>query len=280
MKVAIYVRVSTDKQECENQAIPLREFCKRSGYEIFKEYSDIISGKEKSRPAYDELFRDAHKRLFDMILFWDLSRFSRSGTQYTLNKLHELDLLNIAWKSYQEQYIDSVGPFKDIIISIMSTLAKIQREKISENTKAGLKHAKNVGKRGKDKKPRCRDGYFDRHQKIKNLAISPLISPNMKHYDSNTTILNTFCQTCGEANKDKLVLHHIIPRINNGADTIDNICVLCDNCHKSIHNGVKKDLSVSQLTKMGQAKSLNKVKIGKRGKDKKPRKRRGYFKRK
>ena len=36
----------------------------------------------------------------------------------------------------------------------MATLAKIEREKISERTKAGLKNAKNVGKRGKDKKPR------------------------------------------------------------------------------------------------------------------------------
>lgn len=154
MKVAIYCRVSTNKQDAENQAAPLREFCKASGYEIYKEYSDIISGKETSRPSYDELFKDAHKRLFDMVLFWDLSRFSRSGTLYTLNKLHELDLLNIGWKSYQEPYLDSMGAFKDVVISIMSTLAKIQREKISENTKAGLKHAKNVGKRGKDKKTR------------------------------------------------------------------------------------------------------------------------------
>ena len=36
----------------------------------------------------------------------------------------------------------------------MATLAKIERERISERTKAGLAKAKNVGKRGKDKKPR------------------------------------------------------------------------------------------------------------------------------
>jgi DNA invertase Pin-like site-specific DNA recombinase len=100
------------------------------------------------------MFSDAHKKLFDIVIFWDLSRFSRAGTLHTLQRLHELDLLGVAWKSYQEQYLDSAGAFKDVVISIMSTLAKIEREKISERTKAGMKGKLNVGKRGKDKKQR------------------------------------------------------------------------------------------------------------------------------
>ncbi|NJD51824.1 MAG: recombinase family protein [Candidatus Methanoperedens sp.] len=152
--VAIYCRISTDTQELNNQLNQLRPFCIKSGWEIYKEYTDIISGKEISRPAYDQLFKDAHQKKFDIILFWDLSRFSRSGTLYTLQRLHELDLLGIGWKSYQEPYLDSVGQFKDVIISIFATVAKIEREKISERTKAGLVGKKNVGKRGKDKKPR------------------------------------------------------------------------------------------------------------------------------
>ena len=114
----------------------------------------MISGKEKSRPYYDLMFEDAHKKLFDMVLFWDVSRFSRSGTLYTLQKLKELENLGIKWKSYTEPYFDSAGEFKEVLLSIMATLAKIERDKISQRTKAGLKNAKNVGKRGKDKKPR------------------------------------------------------------------------------------------------------------------------------
>lgn len=158
-KVAIYVRVSTNKQEVNNQLIQLRKYCKKSGYEVYKEYIDIISGKETSRPAYDRMFADAHKKLFDLVLFWDLSRFSRAGTLYTLQKLKELENLGISWESYQEVYFKSVGQFKDVVLSIISTVAKIEREKISERTKAGLydkegKLKKNVGKRGKDRKPR------------------------------------------------------------------------------------------------------------------------------
>jgi DNA invertase Pin-like site-specific DNA recombinase len=46
MKIAIYVRVSTDKQELENQLLQLREFASKSEWEVCKVYSEVISGKE------------------------------------------------------------------------------------------------------------------------------------------------------------------------------------------------------------------------------------------
>lgn len=159
MKVAIYVRVSTTKQEVENQLIQLREYSKKNNYEVFSEYVDVISGKETSRPSFDLMFEDAHKRLFDLVLFWDISRFSRAGTLYTLQKLKELENLKIGWESYQEPYFKSVGQFKDVVISLLSSVAKMEREKISERTKAGLERSKKkhlIGKRGRDKKPRKR----------------------------------------------------------------------------------------------------------------------------
>lgn len=163
--VGLYNRVSTTKQDAENQAVQLREFCKKSGWTIHKEYTDIISGGEDSRPEWDQLFRDAHKKLFDMVLFWSYDRFSRSGATFTLMKLKELQNLNIIYKSYQEQYIDSGGIFKEAIISIVACVAKAEKERISERTKAAFyidengitrsrKTGKAVGKRGKDTKVR------------------------------------------------------------------------------------------------------------------------------
>lgn len=147
MKAALYARVSTDKQELDNQLIELRAYASKSEYIIYKEYTDVISGKETSRPGYDQLFLDAHKKLFDIVVFWDLSRFSRSGTLYTLQKLKELENLDIEWASYQEPYFKSVGQFKDVVLSVISTVARMEREKISERTKAGLARAKAQGKR-------------------------------------------------------------------------------------------------------------------------------------
>ena len=155
-KVAIYARVSTTKQEAENQLIQLRDYASKQEWFVYYEFVDIIAGKEDSRPSWDELFRQAHMSLFDVVLFWSLDRFSRSGTLYTLQKLKELENCRIEWVSYTEQYVRSIGQFKDVVISIFATVAKLERKKISDRTKAGLARAKNVGKRGKDKKPRKR----------------------------------------------------------------------------------------------------------------------------
>ena len=147
---AIYVRVSTPDQELKNQTRDLTAYSQKNNWEIYNTYSDVVTGqetREDKRPGFDNLFKDAHKRLFDLVLFWDLSRFSRAGTLYTLQKLQELKNLNIDWVSYQEAYFSSLGQFSDVVISIMSTLAKLEREKISERTKAGLRRAVAEGKR-------------------------------------------------------------------------------------------------------------------------------------
>jgi DNA invertase Pin-like site-specific DNA recombinase len=154
MKVALYVRVSTDKQEAQNQEGELRQYCLSQGYDIYKVYSDVISGAKDKRPGFDLMFQEAREGKFNLILFWDISRFSRAGTLFTLQKLKELEGLNISWHSFKEPYFSSIGPFKDVVISIMATLSKIEREQISQRTKAGMKGKVNVGKRGPDKKPR------------------------------------------------------------------------------------------------------------------------------
>jgi len=63
-----------------------------------------------------------------------------------LQKLKELENLGIQWESLQEPYFKSVGQFKDVVLSVIATVAKMEREKISERTKAGLKRAAQYGK--------------------------------------------------------------------------------------------------------------------------------------
>ena len=161
-KCALYLRVSTDMQELENQRIALREFAKKKGYDIYKEYTDIMTGSYKSRPGFNNLFNNVHKGLFDVVIFWDLSRFSRSGALYTIQKLEQLQRLGVGYISYQEPYINSIGEFKDVIISLLATVAKMERQKISERTKAGLRRIRDQGKTlgrpkdSKDKKKRHR----------------------------------------------------------------------------------------------------------------------------
>ena len=59
-----------------------------------------------------------------------------------------LDDYGVVYKSYTEQYIDSSGIFKDVIISLLSTLAKQERIRISERVKAGLEKSRLQGRIG------------------------------------------------------------------------------------------------------------------------------------
>ena len=164
---AVYVRVSTGKQDAENQLLQLRPYCGKAGYIIGQEYMDIVSGSEDNRPAFNQLFKDAHLRKFDVLVFWALDRFSRSGMAFTVQKLTELKNTGVDWDSYTEPYIKTIGPFGDVVLVLMATLARVERERLSERTKAGLARKRLTGwvpgrKKGeKDKKPRRRKGYYD-----------------------------------------------------------------------------------------------------------------------
>jgi DNA invertase Pin-like site-specific DNA recombinase len=147
MKIALYLRVSTDKQETENQAIQLREFAGKQGWQVVQEYTDYESGAKAERTQFKQMFDDASRRKFDLVLFWALDRLSREGVYQTLQHLNRLESHGVGFRSFTEPYFDSCGVFKDAVIAIMATLAKQERIRRSERTKAGLARVRAVGKR-------------------------------------------------------------------------------------------------------------------------------------
>jgi DNA invertase Pin-like site-specific DNA recombinase len=145
-RVAIYCRVSTDMQDTQNQLLQLREFAARQGWTIVHEYCDYESGSKADRTQFQQMFADASKRKFDLVVFWALDRFSREGVLPTLQRLNQLTSYGIAWRSYSEQFFDSCGPFREAVISIMATLAQQERVKRAERTRAGLARVRAAGK--------------------------------------------------------------------------------------------------------------------------------------
>lgn len=148
MKVAIYARISKDSSDLDNQLILLRTYCKQMNYEVVDEYTDIISGAAIKRTEFNRMLSDASKHKFSLLLFFALDRFSRAGTRETIRYLQMLDDYKVMYKSYSEQYIDSSGIFKDVIIALLSTLAKQERVRISERVHAGLARARQQGRFG------------------------------------------------------------------------------------------------------------------------------------
>lgn len=148
MRVAIYSRVSKESSDNNNQLSILRDYCQKMNYSIFFEYVDIVSGASPMRQEFNRMMIDASKRKFDLLLFFALDRFTREGTRKTIHYLQMLDDYGVAYKSYTEQFIDSSGIFKDVIIALLSTLAKQERIRISERVHAGLSKARQQGRVG------------------------------------------------------------------------------------------------------------------------------------
>jgi DNA invertase Pin-like site-specific DNA recombinase len=149
MICAVYARVSTkDKgQDTEIQLAQLRDFSQKQGWTIYGEYVDHESGGKSDRSAFQRLFQDASRRKFDVVLFWSLDRLSREGVLETLQHLNRLTSYSVAYRSFTEQYFDSCGIFKDAVISILATVAKQERVRLSERTKAGLALARTRGRK-------------------------------------------------------------------------------------------------------------------------------------
>jgi DNA invertase Pin-like site-specific DNA recombinase len=150
MKTAIYTRVSKSdgSQDPENQLRELKTFCERQGWEVTEVYTDFASGSRNDRASFKRLMIDASKRKFDNVLFWAMDRFSREGIEATLSYIRQLDSYKVGFRSYQEPFFDSCGPFRDMLVAMFATFASLERAKISERTLSGLAKARSQGRVG------------------------------------------------------------------------------------------------------------------------------------
>lgn len=156
MKVAIYCRVSTNSQDIEKQEEICRRFCEAKQWNIFKVYKDIESGIKESRPEFNELLEDMRHYKFRAIVITKLDRIGRS-LKHLISLIDEfkskkVDLVAVT------QNIDTSSSIGTLQWQIIGAFAEFERNIISERTKEALRFAKNVGKRGKDKRPRKKRG--------------------------------------------------------------------------------------------------------------------------
>jgi len=142
-KVLIYSRVSTKDQELENQLRQLREYAASQHWVVIETVCDVASGGKNAteRHGLGRVLLMAHQRKFDVLLFWSLDRLSREGTRRTIEYLTTLEQHGVDWHSYSEPYLSTLGLFKDAIIAVISCLARMERIRISDRTKAGMQRS-------------------------------------------------------------------------------------------------------------------------------------------
>src|SRR5688572_17379679 len=101
MRAAIYARVSTADQTCDNQLHDLRQYCTARGWTATEFVDTGISGARDRRPALDALMTAARRRKVDVVVVWRLDRFGRSLRQL-ITAIEELTAAGVTFNSLGE----------------------------------------------------------------------------------------------------------------------------------------------------------------------------------
>ena len=147
MKVSLYARVSTSdkEQDTMTQLMPLREFVRSQGWELFNEYVDQVPATDLvHRTAWRELLEEASKRKFDLLLVWRMDRAFRSVLN-AATTLERLRTRGIGLRSYSEPWLDTTSPFGEALYYITVAYAQLERGILRERVKAGMERAKKQG---------------------------------------------------------------------------------------------------------------------------------------
>ena len=147
-RVAIYARVSTDKQTSENQLNQLRAIAEQNNWLIIGEFVDEgISGAKgrDKRPQFDALLKSAVRREFDLVMSWSVDRLGRS-LQHLVDFLNELHFVGCDLFLHQ-QAIDTTTPAGKAMFGMCGIFAEFERSIIQQRVIAGLDRAKEKGVR-------------------------------------------------------------------------------------------------------------------------------------
>ena len=149
---AIYIRVSTLDQAREGYSLDaqeqtLRKWCSDHKYQIYDLYADRgISGKDiDHRPDMIRLMRDAQAGHFNAVVFWALSRFTRS-VQDLYSTMTKFQKWNVSMVSYTESF-DTSTPMGRAMIGIVGVFAQLERELTGERVSAAMLARAQKGKR-------------------------------------------------------------------------------------------------------------------------------------
>lgn len=142
LKVAIYIRVSTQEQADEGYSIGaqtdrLTAYCKAKDWLVYGTYIDPgYSGSNTDRPGLKKLIHDVKNKKIDLVLVYKLDRLSRSQKDTLLLIEDVFNKYEVAFVSINENF-DTSTAFGRAMIGILSVFAQLEREQIKERTSMG-----------------------------------------------------------------------------------------------------------------------------------------------
>jgi DNA invertase Pin-like site-specific DNA recombinase len=144
-RIAIYLRVSTSRQDTDNQRRELEAVAARSGWQVVRVFEDTGSGAKgrDRRPGLDAMLKAVNAKEFDMVAAWSVDRLGRSLTDLLgiLQGLHDkgVDLF------LHQQGLDTSTTAGRAIYQMLGVFAEFERGIIRERVNAGLARAKAKG---------------------------------------------------------------------------------------------------------------------------------------
>jgi putative DNA-invertase from lambdoid prophage Rac len=144
MKVGIYARVSTDDQHTlPLQIQALKKYAKTRQWKVALQIQEIGSGAGE-RPKREHLLKAARQRTIDAILVWRLDRWGRSVSDL-VSTLQELTELKVGFISLMEA-LDLTTATGRAMAGLLAVFAEFERDLLRERVKAGIAHARKLGK--------------------------------------------------------------------------------------------------------------------------------------
>jgi DNA invertase Pin-like site-specific DNA recombinase len=192
MKVAIYVRVSTQHQTTENQLVELHEVCDRNDWEIVEEYNETISGTKgiNERTELNRLLIDAGRKKFDKVVVWSVDRVGRS-MKHLVTVLSQLKDLGCDIYSYK-QAIDTSTTMGSSFFHMVGIFAELENNMRKERQKIGIRRALENGAK------------FGRKTKLDEATIS----------------------TISDMRKQGQSIRKIAKQVNLGIATVHKVCTI------------------------------------------------------
>ena len=142
-RVALLVRVSTDKQDYNRQITELQEHCAKMNWDVVRIFANKVSGAKKieERQELVDMLQYISENDIDKVCVWEISRLGRS----TLEALKIIELLNehkvcLYIKNYNLETLDNDGkinPITSLITTILLEISQMERNTIKERMASG-----------------------------------------------------------------------------------------------------------------------------------------------
>lgn len=159
---AVYLRTSSD----ENQKPELSRERQRtmitmsvlaaSDMPVYREYIDVLTGKDPRRKAYQQMLADARAGKFSHVVVERADRFGRDDTE-ALRAIDELHRFGVAVRFANTPDLDPMDPDDRVLVTLTFALARRESALMGIRVKGGLKAKRESGGYA----GRAPDGYIN-----------------------------------------------------------------------------------------------------------------------